>query len=305
MDPRHERDEEFGADPNLYLVQDEGVSRPGGQSAPSAAAAQIVYAFGFQSYLDDAALEKGIVDQGANAGGIVNPVTVNMQGHGLALMGSSQTPIAVEFMGDRGAAAGGAVVMKPGTTLRPIGARFQGFRWGLPYGWLGGGLANLLVLPTQSASIDHAGTPEVCFHRMRAKVNADTGVLPAAVKNWPRRFNVPQQGQPIIAVEPTRAFARLRLASPQERTIRMIFRGLADFDSDSGGVKDTTDMASPLYYDMTFPAQIAGAATVYPVIQLPEWVSRLGGDDASIFLSDLGDGGLTNQMVDFIRYGRL
>jgi hypothetical protein len=155
----------------------------------------------------------------------INPTTKivqQIQGYGFALSPNSETPIAVLPDSIKGSSNGAAVILAPGQTYIP-GGQFRSFSWGLPYGWLGGGLAPLLVLREEKGFIQWASVaPEVIFHRVTVPINLTTDVVAALPNpNWPVRFPWPALystfsggsnssiQKPQITITPTRFVCRL------------------------------------------------------------------------------------------------
>jgi hypothetical protein len=290
-------------------------------------AQQISRSFRFQSYFDDALLENALLDQRPNEVIVASTrKEEQIPGYAIGLHPSSQTPVALQFKIGGTFDSGHALVLKPGEVVRPLGlprgiitAAFSGFAWGIPFGWLGGGLATLLVFQSPDADVSWSGNPEVIFHRQRMQVVAP-GALPAAASfNWPTRFPwvramrgtgasaASQAGQPQIAVEPTRTIMRLRmttLAAPAD--MRVLLQGSNDFDLDSAGAVITTPVG---FIDVTW-GSFAGSggagdlATQYPYQELTGLIPRLSADDGGIQLVDLA-GTLAGEFVDVVRYGRL
>ena len=114
--------------------------------------------FPYQSYFDAVLLEAAVLAQGTGQL-LVDSAAVpardsNTRGFGLGLDPSSETPIAVSFKRYSGSASG-AMLLRPGQIVFPFGREeaFAGFRWGLPFGWLGGGLAGLTVIQNAKAEL--------------------------------------------------------------------------------------------------------------------------------------------------------
>ncbi len=272
--------------------------------------------FVYQSYFDSTLLQKAILAQEPNEGGIVRSTLRNdpTSGYALGLHPSSQTPIAVEFKTGGLQGGSGTIVIKPGEVVYPggKGRAFSGFKWGLPYGWLGGGLANLLIFQTPEADVQWPGNPEVMFHRVRIKIVADAASLPAIVNNWPWMFpwekaaqgtnGIAQVGKPILALEPTRILMRLRVnVTAAPLPMRLVLRGTDHLDADSGGGIGTTD---EVYENVNWP-QNTYTSTSYPLTELSGGIARIGANQGGMCFTDLGSAVLTNQYVDVVRYGRL
>ena len=282
--------------------------------------------FQYQSYFDDTFLEKALAIQSSNEP--IVGTTLQRQGtpgYCVGLHPSSQTPIA--FRPDVGGSGAGqqAVILKPGQIYRPHGkpgegpGHFSSFRWGLPYGWLGGGMATLFVFPSPDADVAWSGDAEVIFHRTRMKILAPAALPAAAPLNWPLRFpwtqalrgtdSVPQKGQALISItNPTRVVMSLRLASLANASdARVLFQNSNDFDLDSTGAVIATNTR---FVDITFGNYAAnggvnvGALPNYPLMELTGPVARLAADDGGMSLVDLS-GNLANAYVDCVRYGKL
>ncbi len=267
-------------------------------SAPGVAVTAL---FPFQSYFDDTLLEKALLLQSQNEP-IVDSTAREEQisGYSVGLHPSSQTPVA--FLPLVGGQPGSpqAVILKPGQIYRPHGrpgskpGNFSGFRWGLPFGWLGGGVATLYVFPSADADVAWPGDAEVIFHRQRMKIIAPAAVIAQnAFKNWPMRFpwtqalrgssSVSQKGAAIVSISrPTRVMMSLRLnvlAAAAE--MRMILQGSNDFDLDSAGAVILTTPRFDTYVWGTYTAS-GGAGNLgavnYPAIEYNGPLFRLAGD---------------------------
>ena len=225
------------------------------------AALSIPHRFDWQSYLDTALLQNAILPSQITQNRILIPPgqkAINDQTHGVgfALHPSSECPVAVMPHQSRGGSNNAAVVLKPGQIYYP-GGEFAGFDWGLPYGWLGGGLAQLIVLCERTSDLFWTNDPEMLFHRQTMPVHETTDVIAALSPNWPLRFPWPnavgsglvsQGDQPTLVVQPTKTILRLRKASiPANTTLRLVWSSTQDFDYTGG----TTPV--------TVPATTAGA----------------------------------------------
>ena len=284
----------------------------------------IAQTFAFQSYFDSTLLETAILPQTPN-NPIVDVRNKEVTGYALGLTPWSQTPIAVQFMVGGQPSSSAPITIKPGEIVRPYGlpagesrSAFSGFKFGLPFGWLGGGLASLVVFSSPDSDVLWPGNPEIIFHRTRMRIVAP-GAIPAnARKNWPMRFpwtqaigntGLKQDGAPNIAIEPTYTAMSLRtpvLAAPAD--MRILIQASDPFDRDSAGVP----VLSPVrFVDYTWGSFLAtgGAGnlgTNYPVDFMPPNALRLAADDGGICLVDMSPGGvLAGLEVDIVRYGRL
>lgn len=280
--------------------------------------------FTFQSYFDDVLLQKAILEQTRNDPIVQSTSSeVQMPGYAIGLHPSSQTPVAVQFKVGAQPTSSQPIILKPGQIVRPYGlprgaasGAFSGFRWGLPFGWLGGGLATLLVFPTPDVDVSWPGSPELIFHRTRMVI-VDAASLPAnARKNWPLRFpwtqaiqgsaGISQQGTAQIAVEPTKIIMRLRLPSlANPATMRIVLQESNDFDLDSAGA---VIAAQASYIDQIWASYVAsgGAGNLgaqYPLVSVDDLIG-IAADDGGICLQDM-TGTLVGSFVDVVRYGRL
>lgn len=292
------------------------------------AATPRVSIFDWQSYLSTTLQEQAIMAMPISQDRII-PSTLNTEqtrGIGFALSPSSECPVAVLPNQDRGGSSGAAVVLKPGQVYYP-GGEFVSFRWGLPYGWLGGGLAQLFVLCEKTADLYWTNDAEVLFHRMTLPLQANTGNPATLAPNWPLRFPWPncydlnarlQGDQPTIVVQPSKIRLRLRattIASPNQLTLRMLMSQTQDYDFTSSPIGTALPTAAGAFIDTTWPSfaqsgfQVGGAVTVeWPEQTFTGGDLRLGGDSAIMTLIDVNNtlaGGETSYFVDVLRYGKI
>lgn len=278
---------------------------------------QITQVYPYQSYFDDTLLEKAILQQD-QAQPIVASTLAEQQveGYMIGLHPSSQTPVAIEALSGPESPKTQTYYLKPGQIIRPVGSSyFRGFRYGLPFGWLGGGLANLHVFQVPEASEAWDGRPEIIFHRQRMQIVA---APTAAPYNWPMRFpwphalmganSVPQQGSPVLAVTPTRVIMSLRVNTlAAAATMRIAFQASNDFDLDSAGAPVLTGPRFVDYQWGTY-APVGGAGNLgvqYPMDEMSDMVNRLAADDGGVVLIDASGGELAEEYVDVVRYGVL
>ncbi len=286
--------------------------------------------FPYQSYYSDALLEKALLQQSANQPIIDTPVTpaqiIQIGGYGLALHPSSQTPVAVQPIVGGQPSSAQAIVLRPGQIYRPHGrpwgrsGNFSGFFWGVPFGWLGGGLATLYVFPSPDADAAWPGDAEVIFQRQRMQITvpAEVAAKGTAPYNWPLRFPWPhakrnltidQSGSPTIAIaHPTKTLMSLRLgALANPATMRFDIQASNDFDLDSAMAPIATPVRFLEYVWGSYAASGAGGsfATEYPIVEAPSELTRLAADDGGIRLIDMSGGSLDGAYVDFVRYGKI
>ncbi len=300
-----------------------------------APAVELSNTFKFQSYFDSTLLQRALIQQPQNSQIVPSTMSqpVQLSGYGIGLHPSSETPIAIQFgTGDQ---QGGSQVYRivPGQVIRPFGVplsgqpgSFSSFQWGLPFGWLGGGSALLVILRTPDAQVNWNSAPEIVFHRQRSKILTPATLPDPAVTttfpfNWPKRFpwsqaifsnstnttSLTQRGAAALAVSPTRVAMRLRLSTlAAAADMRCIFYGTNDFDLDSAGAVVTTDQG---YVDMTWgtTAVLAGSVNLtaqYQTQVLTGQLERFAADDGAVILvSD--NATIQGQYVDIVRYGRL
>lgn len=299
-----------------------GLALSGNVDAP---AIEVVQKFSFQSYFDSTLGPAALLRQPPNEQ--IVPSTIDRQdlsGYAVGLHPSSQTPVAVRFLGGEQQGSSATFRLKPGQVLRPFGSpdvpgKFSAFEWGLPFGWLGGGNAMLVVFRTKDSSVDWLDRSEVVFHRVRLPIVAPASVPSATtlVKNWPSRFPWPhalrgadaltQRGTPVLSVNPTRIAMTLRASAlTASETMRMYFVGSDEWSETSAGVVDLT--AAPPAFDVVWGTwtSIASAnfAAQYQTQFLPAEAYRFGLNDGGVVLVDQ-TGGLTGSYVDIVRYGVL
>jgi hypothetical protein len=294
----------------------------------------ITQLFNYQSYFDSTLLQNAILPQSVNEPIVDSTLQkANIGGYSFGLHPSSQCPVAIQpTVGGQGASSQ-AIILRPGQIYRPHGmpggnaGNFSGFRWGLPFGWLGGGVATLYVFPSADADVAWPGNAEVLFHRQRMLVYGLGGSIPAAAtpapKNWPLRFpwtqaargatQITQAGAAIVSIsDPTRIEMSLRmitLANPN--TMRIFFNETNDFDLDSAGAVIPTPVRFIDYVWGTYASDVNLAGTyfdtAYPVVELTGEICRLAADDGGLLLWALtgSAGEIDGQYVDICRYGRI
>ncbi len=292
-------------------------------SSPGVALTEL---FAYQSYFDDTLLEKALLVQSPNEPIVGSTLRkANVGGYSFGLHPSSQTPVAIQpIVGGQGASPQ-AIILKPGQIYRPHGrpgnrpGHFSGFSWGLPFGWLGGGVATLYVFPSPDADVAWPGDAEILFHRQRMQIVAPAALPANALKNWPLRFpwtqalrgasSISQQGAAIISIaQPTRIMMSLRLASMAAvGDMRMIIHEDNDMDLDSAGAVIAGLGRFDTYTWGTYVANggAGNLATNYPVIEYNGPLVRMAADDGGVCLVDMSAGTLTNAYVDVCRYGRI
>jgi hypothetical protein len=291
----------------------------------------------YQSYFDSALLEKAIVQQ--NPQDPIATLTkedLQLPGYGIGLHPSSETPVAVQLRTGGKSATSSPLVLKPGMVYFPSGTErgygFSGFTFGLPFGWLGGGMATLVIYQMPSSKSAYDTRSEVIFHRQRLKIYqpadlvappAGAGQIAQAPYNWPMRFpwveavrsaaNISQRGQATFSVvAPTKVMLALRGVSSlgANTNVRLVFQATDDFTRDPNNLVTLTN---PIFQDVTFNAYTSlGAAgnlaTQNPVVLLDHNTpaSRLAANNGGVVAVDAsGAGTLTGCFLDVVRYGQL
>lgn len=271
---------------------------------------QVTKNFTVQSQLSTTLLEKAISVQ--PPGSAIVPATSDTQqipGYAVALSPHAQTPVTVEFFsGNSGSAP---IFLKPGEFVKPIGKqKFTGFRWGIPFGWLGGGVATLHVFQSPDAEVRWTTTHELMFHRTTVKIQANTANPAAVNANYPMRFPwtnavqsvnaISQAGAPNVGItQPTRLVLRLRTATVAAASDMRIIVTNPDDIGDAGFV----DFTWPIYSASGF--QVNGAAlNEFALAEVDDPIVLLGGDTCALVFVDITAGQvLANKFVDVMRYG--
>ena len=240
---------------------------------------EIASTFPFQSWFDSTLLQQAIAIQPAGTKIVAGIEEAQNGGYSLILHRSSQTPISVTAKGEGSAPT--IYTLAPGQAIAPLGDKpFRSFTWGLPYGWLGGGMAKLLVTQQQGEPTFGDARPEIPFHRARFAIRQPAalatggagGTFNNSPLNWPIRFpwvqssnqsGVAQPGAPVLAPEPTRIVMVLRPplasqvagASPLIAPASMlaIIEGADDFCLDAGGIGGQLDQSGSI--QGSFPIQ--------------------------------------------------
>lgn len=307
---------------------------------PRASVLAVSRTFAWQSWFDNTLLNNAIAVQPAGTQ-IVSPQEMQTPGYSLILHPASQCPVAVTAKAAGQGAAATIYVLVPGQSVSPLGDEpFQSFTWGLPYGWLGGGMAQLIVGQQSNEPSIGADGIEIPFHRSRFAIQQPsaltTNTYNNSLLNWPIRFPwvqsvnssaVPQPGQPLLAPEPTRIVMALRgitsLGTPAN--MRAIIQGADDFALDSGGTSGSLSQTSVVFEEFTWPqfTSIGTAGhlssqnaviTIDGSSQTGKALMRLGCSgipyqNTSVGVTFVDDSGvaalLTGAYVDVIRYGRL
>lgn len=288
--------------------------------------------FAWQSFFNSTQLGQALAVQPTNSDIVPSTLqTVACGGFGLGLHPDSQTPVAVKFKANAGIPDSQTMVLSPGQIVYPHGcAPFSGFSCGLPFGWLGGGYAQLVIMKTPEAAEWWAPGAEVVIQRLRMIIQAD-GAAPTFRYGLPigfpwknaLRYNtatptspIDQSGQAIISAIPTRTEMKLRLTTlAADALVLMIVSNSQNFDVSNTGALSGEEEVVPVL----FPA-IVGAFAYYPTAgftrpitgaqlaaagqgSLSPGVSLCGDDATFAIMNESGNAALTGAYVDIVRYG--
>jgi len=296
--------------------------------------------FPWQSFFDTTQLGQALAVQPPNEAIVPDTrVTVPTPGFGVGLHPDSQVPLAVKFKSGSGVSDSQVVVLVPGQIAYPHGcAPFSGLDVGLPFGWLGGGSAQLVIMKTPAAAVWWSFSSEVVIQRQRVVIQAD-GAAPTFSLGLPTgfpwknalRYNAttptapfPQGADAIIAASPTRTELKLRLAGggafplAADALLLMLVRNSQFFDTGPGDPATLSNEveAVPILFRATtgtapfFPTSgfsfpidgIQNAATTGRGCHNPGVL--LAGDDATFCITNVsGNAALTGLFIDIARYG--
>lgn len=248
----------------------------------------------------------------------------SQSGFAIGLAPWSKAPVAVQInFGPGGSSA--VVLLRPGQLFTPNGGeRFEGFSYGLPFGWLGGGTVTLFLFKTKEATVDWAGfQSEVLFHRFRTTIlTAASPSVPPSYRNWPTEFPVDnmfrydltlgpqsQGGKPTLMVSNvTRTLLRLNGTVPAapDNEFRVLFWGPDSFEADAGGAAGIPPNSGQFYWEGFWPISTAGFAPAdKAVVELPQGIAAESCNYWGISIVAPAGSALLGQTVDVVRYGRL
>jgi hypothetical protein len=303
--------------------------------APGGAPDQITKIFPFQSYFD-ASFEaltpnpgSALLAQPPNSGIIQSTLQDKNQteAHAIGLAPWSEAPIAVQMqVGDSGGLSS-PIILRPGEIIAPAGfaraekfRNFKGLLWGLPFGWLGGGLVSVFLFKSpESMPSWYYGQKEVCFHKFRTTILASSANPPAAPRtNWPVRFPwtkafrgvgataINQANGPNVAVVPTKTVLRLNavnLAAPE--ACRVVFWGTDTLDQGADGLTPGAPAtATTSYWEFSWPTNTAGGWPAHQqMVVMPDEFSMLAANSWGVTVEALGGGALVGATVNIARFG--
>lgn len=305
-----------------------GLQRPGASPV-----LPIPLQFEYQSYFDSTLLQRALLTQNPGEDIVRSTLTQSqVKGYGVGLHALSECPVAVKFTGGLGVGSSNTFILRPGESIWP-GTRevvFAGLDYGLPFGWLGGGVANLFVAQTPDSEFNlGGGAAEVIFHRARYAIKqpADLtagGSFNNAPKNWPNRFpwinavrgssSLQQQGPPQITVSPTRTLFVLRgiddTTIMTSCRVRAIFQATNDVGIDSAGDPILTNpFMQFLSFDLAASVGTSGnlATQNMATMMVNGIFDRIGADEGGIVFVDASDpaASLEGSFIDVVRYGRI
>lgn len=230
-------------------------------------------------------------------------------GYGIVNESTSQSPVAIQFVGRRGSAP---IILRPGEAIWP--GEFDSFEYGLPFGWPGGGTVMLKVALAKDVKLD-AGTtrPEIPYWRVILSVEADADPLPTLKRNWPSAFpwqyakgsalGADQSGTPSIYVEPSRTLLFLPddgvnggLVAGTTYNARLFFR--TDTTSDEMGQGD-------YLCDVAWVVPAGGAIWPGVVTELPAQFDRLNLNRGGVTITSPDATLAVDDWCVAVRYGRI
>ena len=290
--------------------------------------------FPWQSFFDTTQLGQALAVQ--SPGDLIVADTladVPTAGFWVGLHPDSQVPVAVKFKGGQGVNDSQVMIITPGQIVKPHGcAPFSGFKVGLPFGWLGGGAAQVVIGKTPSAEVRWSAGTEVVIQRQRVLLQAD-GNNPTFSLGRPTgfpwknalRYNAttptapfPQGSDAVISAVPTRTELKLRVTTlAADSLIVMLVKNSQAFDTGPGDPPTLSNeveaipilipkiVGSAAYMPtvgFSFPIQGAQLAAAGQGDHLPGVL--LAGDDATFCLmNESGNAALNGVYVDMVRYG--
>ena len=291
------------------------------------------FLFPFQSFFDSTQLGQAIAVQPPNE--LIVPSTVQVvptPGFGLGLHPDSACPVAVKFKSNAGVTDSQTITLTPGQIVFPHGcAPFSGFTCGLPFGWLGGGAVQLVVMKTPESLSWWASGSEVIIQRQRVVIQAD-GAAPTFSLGLPTgfpwvnalRYNpanpaapFPQGAQAVVTTTPTRTELKLRLTTlAADARVLILVKNTTPFDVGAGSPPALSGEVEAV--PVLFPA-IVGAFAYFPTIGYSFPIAGnqlaaagqgdhspgvlLAGDNATFcILNESGNAALTGAFIDMVRY---
>ena len=267
---------------------------------------EIVQNFSIQSLLLGALGPYAILPGSASGPIIASTLkTYSEPGWAVSLSSDSQAPVALRIKPSRSSryqTQGSTVRLLPGQTVQPAGrSPFAGFDYGLPFGWLGGGVVRLLVSGEPGARVESGPVrKEILLHRIALTMGATLNTIP----NWPMRLPwtqahsqvnssgaatsaaVAQSGSPLLVLTPTRTVFLVG------NTKAGVAGSGASLPTGTGRVEvvisasDDFGSAAAVGDELVFPVpdSASGNSVVITSGRVPE---RVGGDSAILSLKPI------------------
>lgn len=330
---------------NAVLFTNKGRS---GTEATMRAPEEIPAYFPLQSYLDSSfespaagPVGQAVSDQPTNTGFVQSTIKEKQStGYAVGLAPWSEAPCAIQFLASGKGGNSNSLVLRPGEVMTPHGApdtlaadnkiNFSGIRYGLPFGWLGGGQVTLYVFKTPGSIPDWStDRREILFHRFQTVIRESSNTPPNPNRvNWPTRFPwnaiyrgitgvpfVDQRNTPVLCIEPTRVLLRLNcpevgLVNPNP--FRVVWWGSDDL---AIPVSTATTPSPPpavpsvvtsAYWQNAWPldATFAGVGQK-PLVAIPPDFLKLAANTYGMSVECQVGNETANLTVDVLRYGRL
>jgi hypothetical protein len=312
------------------------------QDAIQAAAGNVqvkTFSFPWQSFFDSTQLGQALAIQSSNDPIVaLTSQSVPSPGFWVGLHPDSQVPVAIRFKSGAGVTDSSPMTLVPGQVVTPHGcAPFSGFDVGLPFGWLGGGAAQIIIGKTPAAQVAWSFSSEVVIQRQRVVIQAD-GAGPTFSLGLPTgfpwknalRYNAttpsspfPQGGSAVVSASPTRTEFKLRLAGggafplAADALLVMLVKNSQAFDTGPG---DPPTLSNDVEAVPILIPKTIGTAPYFPTVGVSFPVTGaqlaaagqgghspgvlLAGDDATFcILNQSGNAALTGLFVDIVRYG--
>ncbi len=307
---------------------------PSTSTAPGGAPDQFTKIFPFQSYFDSqfetlTPPASALLPQPPNSGIIQSTLQDKNQteAHAIALAPWSEAPIAVQMQVVENGGLCSPLILRPGEVLAPAGfakgekyRNFRGLIWGLPFGWLGGGLVSVFLCKSPESTPKWTyGQKEVCFHKFQTEIIVSSANPPAnPYTNWPTLFpwqkayrglaakSINQANSANVAVVPSKTILRLNgvnLAAPE--SCRVVFWGTDTLDQGADGLTPAVPAtASSTYWDFNWPTNTAGGWPAHqPMVVMPDEFSKLAANSWGITIEALAGGALVGATVNIARFG--
>lgn len=239
-------------------------------------------------------------------------------GYAIALTPDAECPVAVIFKAGGTRLTSTPIRLLPGQIIRPHGlprtsdaesGSFSGFDFGLPFGWLGGGIGRLIVFKTEDSMLRYigGGGNTVLFHTESfIPLAADvTTTLP----NWPRSFPW-LNAQSQLDTTATVTAAALAQGAPAQISVRPT-KVILELTCNAAGLAaaETVDVyvhregnAIPIHDYVTFPITPAGSNSF---VQIDGQLLNAVADPACYVNFVSGTAAVRGYTINAYRYGVL